>query len=451
MSKTENQNTEFKREWRDDALKTICAFSNTEGGTIYIGVDDLGGSVELKNAKKLLVDIPNKIRDMLGVVTDIKTVKRKNRTVLKITVAKYTAPISYKGKFYVRSGSITTELKGIALSRFLLSHSGTSWDSIIEPKSGIKDISVKAVRYFQELAKKRFPFVSKEKDLKVVLQKLNLIEGSKLKRAAILLFGKNPKMFFTSAYIKIGRFATEADVISTDVIEGNLFEQVERTMETLRLKYLQNRFYYEGIYRKEDLEYPEEALREAIINAVIHRDYIGSHTQLRVYNKRLTLWNDGKLVEGMTFELLKKNHPSCLRNDLLADIFFKAGLIEAWGRGTIKIIKNCEEKGLPTPSFSEIAGGFCISFFKQQEVERLPKFEEKPMVRTTLKLSQNYPETTLKIIGLIKENRYVTCKEMAKIIGITEGGIKYHLNKMRKDMLIERIGPAKGGHWQIKE
>ena len=126
-----------------------------------------------------------------------------------------------------------------------------------------------------------------------MLRKLNLVEKGKLKRAAILLFGKDPRKYFTPAFIQIGRFVSESEVISTDVIEGNLFEQVEKTIEILRLKYLENRFSYEGIYRKEDLVYPEEALREAVINAVIHRDYMGPHTQLRVYEDKLWLWNAG--------------------------------------------------------------------------------------------------------------------------------------------------------------
>lgn len=110
-----------------------------------------------------------------------------------------------------------------------------------------------------------------------MLEKLNLIDNGKIKRAAILLFGKNPKRFWTSAYTKVGKFKTDTDIISSDDIEGNLFEQVEKTIDLLRTKYLISEIRFEGIYRKEELEYPEEALREAIINAVIHRDYIGPH------------------------------------------------------------------------------------------------------------------------------------------------------------------------------
>jgi len=346
MPKKENQNIEFKESWRDDVLKTICAFANAEGGIVYIGIDDKGKSVHLKDSKKLLEDIPNKIRDMIGIVAEVKLKKLNKKSVISISVEKYKAPISYKGKFYMRSGSTTSDLRGHSLSRFLLSSSGITWDSVVEPGSSIKDINVKTVRYFQDLAKKRYPFIAKENDVKSVLQKLRLIEGGKLKRAAILLFGKDPRKYFTSAFIQVGRFITDSEVISTDRIEGNLFEQLENTIQTLRIKYLENRFYYEGLYRKEDMIYPEEALREAVTNSIIHRDYIGSHIQMKIYENELHLWNIGKLSNEITFAQLKRKHSSYLRNELLADVFFKAGLIESWGRGTLKIINECKAKNL---------------------------------------------------------------------------------------------------------
>jgi len=128
----------------------------------------------------------------------------------------------------------------------------------------------------------------------------------------------------------------------------------------LRTKYLISKIRFEGIYRKEELEYPEEALREAIINAVIHRNYVGAHTQLKIYPDKLMLWNEGNLPKGVKIEDLKKNHLSKPRNELIADIFFKAGLIEAWGRGTIKITDECRKQGLPEPNFKEEFGGFSV-------------------------------------------------------------------------------------------
>ena len=449
MPEQENQNIEFKEQWRDDILKTVCAFANTGGGAVYVGLDDTGKSVAVKDVKKLLADIPNKIRDILGVVAGVSLVKKRGKPVIKIAVAKYTAPISYHGVFYARSGSTTSELKGAALSRFLLSSSGVSWESVVESRASFKDIDTASVRQFQQLAKKRFPFIARERNTRLVLEKLNLMEKGKLKRAAVLLFAKDPRKYFTSAFLQVGRFVSESEVVSTDVIEGNLFAQVEKTIEVLRIKYLENRFYYEGIRRKEDMIYPEDALREAVINAVIHRDYLGSHTQLRVYDHKLWLWNAGELPDKITFEKLKKAHRSCPRNELLADVFFKAGYIEAWGRGTLKIIGACRKAGLPDPEFSDLTGGFLASFTKAPAKQK--GLAEESGETTEKTVEKTVEKAVEKILALIRSNPQITQKEIMEKTGLTRRGVEWNLKKLKNENKIRRVGPDKGGHWTLLE
>ena len=442
----EQQDIEFKSQWSDTILKTACAFANTDGGSIYIGIDDNGNPVELKNIKKLMEDIPNKIKNSIGIVPKVNLVEKDGKQVIEINIESYKYPVSYKGAFYKRSGSIDTELSGTELTSFLLQKSGFVWDQTVEPSATLDDINLETLDHFRRLSQKRLSFISTEDDQELLLEKLNLLENGKLKRAAILLFGKNPRKYFITSYLQIGRFISESEVISSDIVEGNLFEQVEKALEILRIKYLQNRFYYEGIVRKEDLEIPEAALREGIINALIHRDYmISAQTQLRVYDNKIWLWNAGKLPEGITIEQLKKPHASCLRNPLLADIFYKAGYIESWGRGTLNIIDYCASINLPEPEMSEEMNGFLLVIHKHTgSSERIPE--------TTQKLPRNYPETTRKILEQIQKDPYITRKELVKIIGnITEDGIKYHLRKLQKEGIIKRIGPAKGGHWEVVE
>ena len=442
----EQQDIEFKSQWSDTILKTACAFANTDGGSIYIGIDDNGNPVELKNIKKLMEDIPNKIKNSIGIVPKVNLVEKDGKQVIEINIESYKYPVSYKGAFYKRSGSTDTELSGTELTSFLLQKSGFVWDQTVEPSATLDDINLETLDHFRRLSQKRLSFISTEDDQELLLEKLNLLENGKLKRAAILLFGKNPRKYFITSYLQIGRFISESEVISSDIVEGNLFEQVEKALEILRIKYLQNRFYYEGIVRKEDLEIPEAALREGIINALIHRDYmISAQTQLRVYDNKIWLWNAGKLPEGITIEQLKKPHASCLRNPLLADIFYKAGYIESWGRGTLNIIDYCASINLPEPEMSEEMNGFLLVIHKHTgSSERIPE--------TTQKLPRNYPETTRKILEQIQKDPYITRKELVKIIGnITEDGIKYHLRKLQKEGIIKRIGPAKGGHWEVVE
>ena len=273
------------------------------------------------------------------------------------------------------------------------------------------------------------------------------MDKGKLKRAAILLFAKDPRKYFTSAFVQVGRFVSESEVVSTDVIEGNLFTQVEKIIEILRIKYLENRFYYEGLVRKEDMIYPEEALREAVINAVIHRDYLGSHTQLRVYDHKLWLWNAGELPAAVTFEKLKKAHRSCPRNELLADVFFKAGYIEAWGRGTLKMIAACRKNNLPEPEFLELTGGFLVSFPKG-EAEKSDEPTEKGSVKSSGKGSV---KSSVKITELIQSDRNITIPIMAEQLQLTTRAVEKQIAILQKAGRIRRIGPDKGGHWEVAE
>lgn len=369
MRKVENQNKEFKQAWNDNCLKTICAFANTGGGKLYIGIDDEGKPVGVKDAAKYLDDIPNKTKDILGITPEVKLKKKNGREILEVTVAAFSAPISYHGRFYTRSGSSSIEIKGPELVEMLMQKSGRSWDGFIEERATLKDIDPAAIRKFRELAAAKIPQIVKEKSVEAILQKLNLLDKGKLCRAAVLLFGKNPKQFYITAYIKIGKFVSATDLISTDDIEGNIFDQVDKAIEILRIKYLLSNITYEGIYRKDNMEYPEEALREAIINAVIHRNYMGAHTQLRIDPESLNLWNEGGLPPGIGVADLKKWHLSRPRNELLADVFFKAGMIEAWGRGTIKIVDECKKAGLPEPEFREQFGGLSVHFRKADKAQ----------------------------------------------------------------------------------
>ena len=433
----ESQTTEFKPSWRDEYLKTICAFANTEGGKLLIGVDDRGNFIGVKNSKKLLEDLPNKILDILGIIPKIKLDKQNSKEIIFVEVKHSYAPISYHGKFYIRSGSTTQELKGRELTRFLISKSGKRWDEYSEERATIEDINIKTLEMFKKIAFQRLPFAKEEDNPVKFLQKLNLLNNGNLTRASILLFGKNPKRFWTSAYIKVGKFLSDTDIVSSDDVEGNLFEQVQKTIELLKTKYLVSEIKFEGIYRKEELEYPEEALREAIINAVIHRDYIGAHTQLKVYTDKIILWNDGGLPNEIKIEDLKKNHHSKPRNELLADIFFKAGLIEAWGRGTIKITDECNNAGLPEPEFKEEFGGFAVYFFKDIYTEDILK-------KTGLN------ERQIIALKYIKKHGSINLSDFKRLIqSVSEKTLYRDLQGLvNKEILIE-IGEKKGRNYKL--
>jgi len=300
INQGENETVEFKRSWDDKHLKTLCAFANKSGGILFIGVDDNKSIVGCSNLEKELEQLPNKIKNNLGITAGISTNQVDGKIIIETKVSKSFAPISYHGKFYVRSGSVTTELKGSELSHFLLKKYGKTWDDIPVENFTIDEIDEGTIEKFKILALDRIPSIKNENDAESLLQKLNLYEGKYLKRAAVLLFAKNPQKYFIQSHSKIGKFLSEIDILTSDFIEGNLINQVDLILDILKTKYLKSYISFEGIHRREKLEYPYEALKEAVINALIHRDYANtSNLQIKVYEDKITLTNGALLPEQL--------------------------------------------------------------------------------------------------------------------------------------------------------
>ncbi len=235
-------------------------------------------------------------------------------------------------------------------------------------KASFEDIDVSAIEAFKLRAIKtgRIPSINEKTNEREILKKLNLItkEGS-YTRAAILLFGKEPTRFFSTAYLKIGKFGdSSSELQNQDVIESNAFELADKTIEILDRKYIVRNISYEGLSRIETPEYPFEAIRELLFNAIIHKKYNITPITVRVYDDRISICNVGILPEELTLEDLKKPHESYPRNKLMAKTFYKGGHIESWGRGTIKVIEECEKHGLPEPLIEERSGGIWVTIFK---------------------------------------------------------------------------------------
>ena len=496
---TENQNIEFKESWRDEYLKWICGFANAQGGKIYIGVRDDGSVCGLDDSKRLLEDIPNKIVSLLGIVADVNLLQKDGKDYICIEVPPYKVPIAYKGVYHYRSGSTKQELKGAALQEFLFKKMGLTWDGAAYTSATIDCIDPNAIAYFlhKAVSSGRLPAELEKSDLKTVLENLDLFaDDGKLRNAAILCFGKRPSRYFAAAEFKIGRFgASQSDLMFQDMVEGNLIQMADRVIDLLKSKYLTNPIHYEGLLRVEELEVPETALREAILNAIIHRDYTGAQIQMRVWNDRIELWNDGELPFGQTIESLKQTHSSKPRNRIIANVFYKAGFIESWGRGIDKICDGFTEKGFIEPIFEHNSGGVLCTLFRKKTAELFignkdvnvgatsessqkttqPKLGSelgsslknetelhKDCTKTAQSIADNgtldgtldgtqksSQKSSQKILDIISNDAYITTQEMADEMGISRRAVTKILTNMKAKGIIRRVGADKGGHWQI--
>jgi len=428
----ETENMEFKEKWTDDSLKTICAFANTSGGELIIGISDEGEIVGVKDTEKLIRDLPNKIRDKLKITPSISVEEKEGRKILHIKIFPSSIPVSYEGKFYVRSGSTTQELKDTELAYFLLEKMGKTWDSL---SSGfdISEIDFSTIEMFKNLAKNRIPSIKEFDSVEKIFLNLKLFdENEKITNAGILLFGKEPQKKFISATVRVGRFKNSTHIVDTVVIEGNLFKQVEEVMNAIK-KHLNVRFEIKGVARQDLWDYPLGALREAVINALIHRDYLSpAEIQIKIYDDRIWIWNPGKLPPQIKLDELKKEHSSYPRNPLIANAFYLAGFIERWGSGTERMVQLCMEQGLPEPEYKEEFGGFSVYFYKDIYTEE-----------NLRKMGLN--ERQIRAVMYVKQKGKITNKEYQIINGIKERMATLELNQLVERGIFRRVGTTGKG------
>jgi ATP-dependent DNA helicase RecG len=273
-----------------------------------------------------------------------------------------------------------------------------------------------------------------------LIEKLHLGDGKYLKRAAVLLFHPDPEYFVTGAFVKIGYFRTNVDLLYHDEIHGDLFTQVSGTMNLLLTKYLKAGISYTGIQRVESLPVPEAALREAVLNAILHKDYSsGTPVQISVYADKLMLWNPGELPQDWTVARLRAKHPSRPFNPHLANVFFRAGQIESWGRGIERIFSACTTAGTPPPALRYEQSGLWVDF----------GFGPTADISTRKTWEKAREKTRDKILGLIRVDPGISMETMALSLGLTRKGVEWQVRKLKQSGILRRAGPDKGGHWEI--
>ena len=467
---TENHNTEYKRIWKDEYLKWVCGFANAQGGKIYIGIDDDMSDIGVTHLHQLLEDIPNKIVTMLGIVPSVSHIERDGKDIIEIDIEQSNIPISYKGTFYMRSGATNQELRGLALQQFLMKKFGRSWEDMPCYGATIDDIDPEAIRYFLKkgIKEKRMSPDAENSTPEEVISNLGLMEDGVPCNGAILLFGKHPQRRFVTSAFKIGRFgSTNFDLLSQEIVDGNLIQMPERVMRVLGEKYLIRPIHYEGLQRIEPLELPEEALREIICNSIVHRDHQGTWTQMIVYSDHIRLWNEGKLPDDLSVEKLMGKHTSQPRNPKMAEAFYRAGFIEAWGRGIEKIVNGFKTDGLTPPTFSVEQRGVTVHIPREKFVainmggttdinqfkgsgSTDTKSDQKPN-QTEPKPNQNRTKTEQKnrIVELITANPTITRAELSKELNLHESSVQRRLDALVKEERIRHIGPTNGGTWEV--
>jgi ATP-dependent DNA helicase RecG len=359
----EGETVEWKRspgEWRE-IVETCAAFATSRGGTIHVGISPDGQRSGVQIGQGTLEDLANKIAQNTNPrqTPSIVTSDRAGKVIIKIAVsASRFKPVYAFDRPYRRSGRTNQRLSIEDATHIYLSSRGLTWDQTPVEGATLADIDPVAVRRFLQVARTERQWdVRADTPVKQVLRQLGLLVNERVAVAAILLFGRNAQQFLPQAVVRCGRFkGTDAvHFLDMDAVQGNVIEQVERAMAFVK-RNIRMGVEIRGLQREDVWEYPLDGLREALINAVCHRDYASTaNVQIRIFDDRLEIWNPGILPDGMTVADLWRQHESRPRNQLVANAFFLIKYVEQFGTGIQRIVDDCRTHRKPEPVF-EIHG-----------------------------------------------------------------------------------------------
>lgn len=437
IKRGETETVEFKENFDKEAVETAVAFANTKGGTILIGVSDKGKIKGIQLGKETLRNWVNQISQSTDprIISEANQIEIEKKTVVFILIKEFPIkPVSSKGRCFRRVGNSNRLMTAGEIAEMHLHSVEMSWDKFPARDATARDLSIDKLKKFikraNETGRRK---VQKNEEPLQVLKKMELIKDGKPTWATILLFGKETNRFVSQAAIHCGRFKEKIIAIDNRMIEGSVIEQIEEAMDFIT-KNINVKFVMTGKPRRDEVwDYPLDALREALINAVCHRDYTYSaNIDVRIFDDELIIWNPGGLPLGMTMEKLYKPHSSVLRNKGVGEVFYDIELIERWGSGIDKIRKACINAGLPDPQFEEYQNGFRVIFRKDIYTEEYLQ-------------GLGLNERQIKAIMHIKEKGKITISSFKRLIpGITEKTLYRDLQDMVKKKIIKEIGEKKG-------
>jgi ATP-dependent DNA helicase RecG len=435
MSFREGETTELKKSLASlkEGLISISAILNKHGaGELWFGVAPDGKPTGLTINEKTLRDISQSIAAHIEprIYPHITAETLDGKTCVKITFAGRERPYFAHGRAYMRVADEDRHLTAKELENLILARNREAlrWDN--EPcKASTKDLSERKIRAFVKRAGLVWDNASN------VLEKLCLMQDGQLLNAAPLFFAKEPTLQLRCAVFASTDTAT---IIDRHDFTGDILELIEEAQKYI-LKNIHIGMRLDGLYRVDVPEISVAAMREAIINAFCHRDYHDpDYVQIAIFKDRIEIRNPGKLYGSLTIEKIRKGNMSQRRNPLIAELLRRIQMVETWGRGMRLIL--AEE---PTVQFSEVAHLFIASFGRPsfnaggEDSAREGDVDKTP------------GKTPGKIVELLKSNPGLTIPELAEQVGKSESAVERAVRKLRVAGQLKRIGPAKGGHWEV--
>jgi len=459
MKKAESQNVEYKRSWHDEYLKWVCGFANAKGGTIWIGIDDDKSVCGVEKSKKLMEDIPNKIKDTMGLVVSVSLLKKQKKDVLRIDVPESDFPVAYHGEYHFRSGSTKQQLTGFALTQFLFHKMHLSWDAVeTAGRLAFKDYRFKQFKLrYAKKAGREF------KDGWFVSTGFRTKDGVLTNAGA--LFADECPIPQSRVFCTVWNGLTKSKDSSNDQeYSGSLIELLDAAEKFIKLN-TKRGWKKRPTDRVNYPDYPERAVTEALVNALVHRDYTiyGSEVHVDIYPDRLEIVSPGGMPDGSAVQDLDwRSVASDRRNPTLADMFAQMDYMERKGSG-LGLMLDAYAKEVPNPrqlepKFYSSSGSFHVvlpnlNFNVTQGVTQddtqgvtqgVPQggTQDGTQDGTQGGIQELARDMVTRILG----NPKITAKELSIALGVPLRTLRRHLAKLPN---VRYVGHGYSGHWEV--
>lgn len=442
LSEGEGLRIEFKSSFDNKVIETLVAFANTSGGSVLIGISDdrkiSGITTNHESVQNWLNEVKNKTTPAVAPFAEY--VDYKDKIVVALTVPESPVkPVSMRSKYFKRVANSNHLMNTDEIASEYLRTINSSWDYYADPEHGVDSLSLDKVRVFMRRIEHHTGNLLIIDPLEF-LAKLEIVRRNQLTFGGFLLFARN---YCLISDLQAGRFKGESTIIDSLSLNTDLFSEVDEVLNFIK-KHLMVEYIFNGEpQRTEKFDYPVDAIREIIVNMIVHRDYSeSSGSVIKMFDDRIEFFNPGRLTSGITVQdLLSGNYVSQCRNKLIARAFKEAGLTERYGSGINRILNICKNHGIVPPVFEEIFNGFRVILYKKKA-----NVTEDVTVNVTVNVTVKRVEALLEII---RKNPSVTVNEMARRMKVNRRTILRDLERLKLEGKISRTGSDKYGYWDL--
>ena len=448
----ESKNIEYKVELpkkSEKYLKSVIAFANTSGGSLIIGIDDESGKiigVDEKSVFQIMDSIANAVADGCEpqIIPDIAFQTIKEKCIVIVTIYPgmnrpyYLKKQGKQQGTYIRLGGTSRPADSTKIRELEIEGNNMSWDELACIGYPVTEDAVN--KLCRDITKYRREAAGPEEISSIQdVSSDQLINWKVLKKSGSELFATNAFVLLTGDYFPFAKIqcalfkGTERDIfIDKKEYTGPLYEQIENAYQFV-LRHINLGAEINGLIRKDRYELPVTAIREMIVNAVCHRNYMdNSCIQVAVYDDRVEVTSPGMLYGGLTLEEAV-NGRSKIRNRIIADIFSRMEIIEEWGTGIRRILNRAKEYGLPEPQFMEIGDTFRVNLFKKAD-KKADKIQQREQL----------------ILDYIDKHGFIINKEAREILGLADSTTKRFLKHMVETGLLMESGERKSRKYTRK-